>query len=640
MAGVRASIALGLWLCQAALSQAFGSDFAYGRALYVGDRTYFLVDTKPNAKAESSPAYILPNQVLVLDKESGKFYCQDDFYQANSASDTCLSNSHSNIIISPTIIPTLVALDSSGDSGLPLLYKRYAFGSVSTHNGIEMVAERNVRGQIGAGIAEEIDKKEWGLKSFNVFYELRLEAGQRLTLYKTPQISQKASQNVVLEIHAAPQPYTSPREPLAKAKAKTALLDERERAQILGDRVFLIGYEKGFYQAVVIVNESVYFWGYIDEAAIQALPANATQLAPSALPAFTKPLFARQPTLQEMRQIHQKKIHTLLKPKPKDLAQMLTISVVFDTKSGRISLADSALLPYLPISQEIDYYLSHADRIKLADKAKSLGRPSINAALRMYIDMPSLSYLHLEPEVKLVRLELESSQSLQEPRLCIGGNLRYKRYVEVYADSGLSQLSTRIDKLDLALGELALLQTLPKAHPKSASVMSIAFHHSSSPPISGYIASDSISMCKDIDSSVLPDYALAKTMLSIIENAEFKPIDSTTHALFHNKSSKGYRYTGLKSLKQAFAKANALGLSPLELISLQHSSIDKSHKYGGDRFVSYDREGYNYPAQAHIVLLSEQEKATRILLIYPRETYLLSDNEAVFIAMGSLDFAK
>lgn len=56
--------------------------------------------------------------------------------------------------------------------------------------------------------------------------------------------------------------------------------------------------------------------------------------------------------------------------------------------------------------------------------------------------------------------------------------------------------------------------------------------------------------------------------------------------------------------------------------------------------MSYDREGYNYPAQAHIVLLSEQEKATRILLIYPRETYLLSDNEMVFIAMGSLDFAK
>lgn len=632
MAGVRASIALGLWLCQAALSQAFGSDFAYGRALYVGDRTYFLVDTKPNAKAESSPTYILPNQVLVLDKESGEFYCQ-----ANSASDTCLSNSRSSIIISPVIIPTLVALDSSGDSGLPLLYKRYAFGSVSTHNGIEMVAERNVRGQIGIGTGEEIDKKEWWLKSFNVFYELRLEAGQKLTLYKTPQISQ----NVVLEIHAAPQPYTSPREPLAKAKAKAALLDERERAQILGDRVFLIGYEKGFYQAVVIVNESVYFWGYIDEAAIQALPANATQLAPSALPAFTKPLFARQPTLQEMRQTYQKKIRTLLKPKLKDLAQMLTIAVVFDTKSGRISLADSALLPYLPISQEIDYYLSQADRIKLADKAKSLGYPSINAALRMYIDMPSLSYLHLEPEVKLVRLELESSQSLQEPRLCIGGNLRYKRYVEVYADSKLSQLSTRIDKLDLALvGELALLQTLPKAHPKSASVMSIAFRASPSPLISGYIASDSIGMCKDTDSSVLPDYALAKTMLSIIENAEFKPIDSTTHALFHNKSSKGYRYTGLKSLKQAFAKANALGLSPLELISLQHSSIDKSHKYGGDRFVSYDREGYNYPAQVHIVLLSEQEKATRILLIYPRETYLLSDNEAVFIAMGSLDFAK
>ena len=632
MAGVRASIALGLWLWQAALSQAFGSDFAYGRALYVGDRTYFLVDTKPNAKAESSPAYILPNQVLVLDKESGEFYCQ--------ASDTCLSNSRSSIIISPAIIPTLVALDSSKDSGLPLLYKRYAFGRASTQNGTEMVAERNVRGQIGAGIAEEIDKKEWWLKSFNVFYELRLEAGQRLVLYKTPQISQKASQNVVLEIYAAPQPYTTSPEPLARAKAKAALLDERERAQILGDRVFLIGYEKGFYQAVVIVNESVYFWGYIDEAAIQALPANATQLDPSALPAFTKPLFAGQPTLQEMRQTHQKKIHTLLKPKPKDLVQMLTITVVFDTKSGRISLADSALLPYLPISQEIDYYLSHADRIKLADKAKSLGRPSINAALRMYIDMPSLSYLHLEPEVKLVRLELESSQSLQEPRLCIGGNLRYKRYLEVYADSGLSQLSTRIDKLDLALGELALLQTLPKAHPKSASVMSIAFYHSSSPPISGYIASDSISMCKDTDSSALPDYALAKTMLSIIENAEFKPIDSTTHALFHNKSSKGYRYTGLKSLKQAFAKANTLGLSPLELISLQHSSIDKSHKYGGDRFVSYDREGYNYPAQAHIVLLSEQEKATRILLIYPRETYLLSDNEAVFIAMGSLDFAK
>lgn len=636
MAGVRAGIALGLWLCQAALSQAFGSDFAYGRALYVGDRTYFLVDTKPNAKAESSPAYILPNQVLVLDKESGKFYCQDDFYQANSASDTCLSNSRSSIIISPAIIPTLVALDSSGDSGLPLLYKRYAFGSVSTHNGIEMVAERNVRGQIGIGTGEEIDKKEWWLKSFNVFYELRLEAGQRLTLYKTPQISQ----NVVLEIHAAPQPYaTSSREPLAKAKAKTALLDERERAQILGDRVFLIGYEKGFYQAVVIVNESVYFWGYIDEAAIQALPANATQLAPSALPAFTKTLFTRQPTLQEMRQTHQKKIHTLLKPKLKDLAQMLTIAVIFDTKSGRISLADSALLPYLPISQEIDYYLSHADRITLADKAKSLGRPSINATLRMYIDMPSLSYLHLEPEVKLVRLELESSQSLQEPRLCIGGNLRYKRYLEVYADSKLSQLSTRIDKLDLALGELALLQTLPSAK-SSANAMFISFRASHLPPISGYIASDSIDMCKDIDSSVLPDYALAKTMLSIIENAEFKPIDSTTHALFHNKSSKGYRYTGLKSLKQAFAKANALGLSPLELISLQHSSIDKSHKYGGDRFVSYDREGYNYPAQAHIVLLSEQEKATRILLIYPRETYLLSDNEAVFIAMGSIDFAK
>lgn len=631
MAGVRASIALGLWLCQAALSQAFGSDFAYGRALYVGDRTYFLVDTKPNAKAESAPAYILPNQVLVLDKESGEFYCQ-----ANSASDTCLSNSRSSIIISPAIIPTLVALDSSGDSGLPLLYKRYAFGRASTHNGIEMVAERNVMGQIGTGTGEEIDKKEWWLKSLNVFYELRLEAGQRLTLYKTPQISQ----NVVLEIYAAPQPYTSPREPLAKAKAKVALLDERERAQILGDRVFLIGYEKGFYQAVVIVNESVYFWGYIDEAAIQALPANATQLAPSALPAFTKTLFTRQLTLQEMRQTHQKKIRTLLKPKPKDLAQMLTIAVVFDTKSGRISLADSTLLPYLPISQEIDYYLSHADRIKLADKAKSLGRPSINAALRMYIDMPSLSYLHLEPEVKLVRLELESSQSLQEPRLCIGGNLRYKRYLEVYADSKLSQLSTRIDKLDLALGELALLQTLPKAHPKSASVMSIAFYHSSLPLISGYIASDSISMCKDTDSSALPDYALAKTMLSIIENAEFKPIDSTTYALFHNKSSKGYRYTGLKSLKQAFAKANALGLSPLELVSLKHSSIDKSHKYGGDRFVSYDREGYNYPAQAHIVLLSEQEKATRILLIYPRETYLLSDNEAVFIAMGSLDFAK
>lgn len=529
-----------------------------------------------------------------------------------------------------------MALDSSGDSGLPLLYKRYAFGRASTHNGIEMVAERNVMGQIGTGTGEEIDKKEWWLKSLNVFYELRLEAGQRLTLYKTPQISQ----NVVLEIYAAPQPYTSPREPLAKAKAKTALLDERERAQILGDRVFLIGYEKGFYQAVVIVNESVYFWGYIDEAAIQALPANATQLAPSALPAFTKTLFTRQLTLQEMRQTHQKKIRTLLKPKPKDLAQMLTIAVVFDTKSGRISLADSTLLPYLPISQEIDYYLSHADRIKLADKAKSLGRPSINAALRMYIDMPSLSYLHLEPEVKLVRLELESSQSLQEPRLCIGGNLRYKRYLEVYADSKLSQLSTRIDKLDLALGELALLQTLPKAHPKSASVMSIAFYHSSLPLISGYIASDSISMCKDTDSSALPDYALAKTMLSIIENAEFKPIDSTTHALFHNKSSKGYRYTGLKSLKQTFAKANALGLSPLELVSLQHSSIDKSHKYGGDRFVSYDREGYNYPAQAHIVLLSEQEKATRILLIYPRETYLLSDNEVVFIAMGSLDFAK
>lgn len=630
MAGVRASIALGLWLCQAALSQAFGSDFAYGRALYVGDRTYFLVDTKPNAKAESAPAYILPNQVLVLDKESGEFYCQ-----ANSASDTCLSNSRSSIIISPAIIPTLVALDSSGDSGLPLLYKRYAFGRASTHNGIEMVAERNVMGQIGTGTGEEIDKKEWWLKSLNVFYELRLEAGQRLTLYKTPQISQ----NVVLEIYAAPQPYTSPREPLAKAKAKTALLDERERAQILGDRVFLIGYEKGFYQAVVIVNESVYFWGYIDEAAIQALPANATQLAPSALPAFTKTLFTRQLTLQEMRQTHQKKIRTLLKPKPKDLAQMLTIAVVFDTKSGRISLADSTLLPYLPISQEIDYYLSHADRIALADKAKSLGRPSINAALRMYIDMPSLSYLHLEPEVKLVRLELESSQSLQEPRLCIGGNLRYKRYLEVYADSKLSQLSTRIDKLDLALGELALLQTLPSAK-SSANAMFISFRASHLPPISGYIASDSISMCKDTDSSALPDYALAKTMLSIIENAEFKPIDSTTHALFHNKSSKGYRYTGLKSLKQAFAKANALGLSPLELVSLQHSSIDKSHKYGGDRFVSYDREGYNYPAQAHIVLLSEQEKATRILLIYPRETYLLSDNEVVFIAMGSLDFAK
>lgn len=638
MAGVRASIALGLWLCQAALSQAFGSDFAYGRALYVGDRTYFLVDTKPNAKAESAPAYILPNQVFVLDKESGEFYCQDDFYQANSASDTCLSNSHSNIIISPTIIPTLVALDSSGDSGLPLLYKRYAFGRASTHNGIEMVAERNVMGQIGTGTGEEIDKKEWWLKSLNVFYELRLEAGQRLTLYKTPQISQ----NVVLEIYAAPQPYTSPREPLAKAKAKTTLLDERERAQILGDRVFLIGYEKGFYQAVVIVNESVYFWGYIDEAAIQALP-RITQLRPSTpsntLVAFTKPLFTRQLTLQEMRQTHQKKIRTLLKPKPKDLAQMLTIAVVFDTKSGRISLADSTLLPYLPISQEIDYYLSHADRIKLADKAKSLGRPSINAALRMYIDMPSLSYLHLEPEVKLVRLELESSQSLQEPRLCIGGNLRYKRYLEVYADSKLSQLSTRIDKLDLALGELALLQTLPSAK-SSANAMFISFRASHLPPISGYIASDSISMCKDIDSSVLPNYALAKTMLSIIENAEFKPIDSTTHALFHNKSSKGYRYTGLKSLKQTFAKANALGLSPLELVSLQHSSIDKSHKYGGDRFVSYDREGYNYPAQAHIVLLSEQEKATRILLIYPRETYLLSDNEVVFIAMGSLDFAK
>lgn len=568
--------------------------------------------------------------MLVLDKESGEFYCQ-----ANSASDTCLSNSRSSIIISPAIIPTLVALDSSGDSGLPLLYKRYAFGRASTHNGIEMVAERNVMGQIGTGTGEEIDKKEWWLKSLNVFYELRLEAGQRLTLYKTPQISQ----NVVLEIYAAPQPYTSPREPLAKAKTKTALLDERERAQILGDRVFLIGYEKGFYQAVVIVNESVYFWGYIDEAAIQALPANATQLAPSALPAFTKTLFTRQLTLQEMRQTHQKKIRTLLKPKPKDLAQMLTIAVVFDTKSGRISLADSTLLPYLPISQEIDYYLSHADRIKLADKAKSLGRPSINAALRMYIDMPSLSYLHLEPEVKLVRLELESSQSLQEPRLCIGGNLRYKRYLEVYADSKLSQLSTRIDKLDLALGELALLQTLPSAK-SSANAMFISFRASHLPPISGYIASDSISMCGDIDSSVLPNYALAKTMLSIIENAEFKPIDSTTHALFHNKSSKGYRYTGLKSLKQAFAKANALGLSPLELVSLQHSSIDKSHKYGGDRFVSYDREGYNYPAQAHIVLLSEQEKATRILLIYPRETYLLSDNEAVFIAMGSLDFAK
>lgn len=64
MAGVRASIALGLWLCQAALSQAFGSDFAYGRALYVGDRTYFLVDTKPNAKQSPPPLISCPIKCL------------------------------------------------------------------------------------------------------------------------------------------------------------------------------------------------------------------------------------------------------------------------------------------------------------------------------------------------------------------------------------------------------------------------------------------------------------------------------------------------------------------------------------------------------------------------------------------------
>ncbi|OBV29276.1 hypothetical protein BKN38_06185 [Helicobacter sp. CLO-3] len=93
------------------------------------------------------------------------------------------------------------------------------------------------------------------------------------------------------------------------------------------------------------------------------------------------------------------------------LENLDSIKVEFNLDDERIYLADSSVLPLLPISQEIDYYLSAEDRANLATIARSRGMLKIPATLNITLDYSLGEHVALEPEVKLVSLSSKGSKS-------------------------------------------------------------------------------------------------------------------------------------------------------------------------------------------------------------------------------------
>lgn len=757
------------------------ADFIYGRALYMDDRTYFLLDEEKTQRKVGEHAYTMPNQVFVLSARDGQLFCSIDrkaerVKSPKLAQRACLSQNSKNMIVRPSMRSTLIALDSlSPQRALPLIYKRYGFHHDRYMGDVALLFERNGSTQIGWGESNDGVERIW----FDGFYELVLMAtakqssAESSTKTSAPTTSANATDTqtppnlpamkpTALTLYAAlstksrailqgvfpsPSPESRakpPKKSLPQPEAQVALLEREQLEGILGDRIALIAYEKPYYQAVVIRHESVYFWGYVHERAIKALldksqariiahkggkekwgdfagdssgdcacdgDEDATSdvaLDPAMLPHFARELFSRQYVFSELFASYGGKLP--------DSGKSAYIKVEFDAKTQRIALIDTSLLPYLPISQEIDYYLGESARAELLSLAQSRGKPSMSVWLRLEIDstllQDSSSYVWLEPAIKLINLSVAGSAELEQlqgesgqsgfailqnsvdfpaesnmdsharsaasaPKsldeasesrdLCIGGNMLYRRYLEIFTDENLGSVQEKIDKFALAQGNLVqklpeTLSTTPKSLPSmNPRALAVEFTPKSSAAtetITGYIRSDDMAECKDVDLDSSPEYARAATMLAAIEQLQRRRINPTTQVLMDGSVAVGYIYEGFRSFAGALQFAESIAISPIELISLEHKTTTKAHKYGGDRHVSYDRDyAYRKPARADIIFLDEildefldksqnltrashksrkkidksKQIQHRVLFIHESDIFIISEHELVYV---------
>ena len=210
----------------------------------------------------------------------------------------------------------------------------------------------------------------------------------------------------------------------------------------------------------MIRDEALYFWGYFFEADLEKLKSDAlsrsnTDDSMLAFRPFQKELFKNQPTLEEIRKQYGGKIYLHSSESTKS-PQSTFIEAVLDTTNQRITLTDMVVLPFLPISQEIDKYLDETTRVKMLDMAHKSGKPTLKVLLEVFIDAPILKFVALEPKVKLVALRwhsqldiLATQHSSQNPapfytiahsnpqfnakasesrQLCIGKDLLYKEF--------------------------------------------------------------------------------------------------------------------------------------------------------------------------------------------------------------------
>ena len=389
----------------------------------------------------------------------------------------CITPKSTNIVINPALHANIMRLkisaqESSLDESLPdelspaessahqykEISKRYGFGR----------NERNDIVQWG-WTTSDIPDDVLGFQEVVLAYD-----DSALKLYKEPLLE---SEIILQGVHASssailPQTAesTRARDDIASGKkimpdaatANMALLPIPEVLfeSYLGDRIFLVGYVEGedsalisklkqmrieskaeskqaksksksqaksktqaesknkaggFYQAIVVRDESVYFWGYFAENELQA--AINKQNNSKNLPKVEGATLALSDTPANLAKANL----TLFDNQYSGIKQRAYIShalenlsstnVLFDLDDEKIYLADFSILPLLPISQEIDYYLSAEDRARLAAAARARGMLKIPATLNITLDYSLGEHVALEPEVKLVSLSSKGSKS-------------------------------------------------------------------------------------------------------------------------------------------------------------------------------------------------------------------------------------
>lgn len=613
-----------------------------GKVITSSDKVFFLVDVCPYEKADPPPSRILPNQVLTLhdfDEKNNPYITRSFFCFENSKptlTAQCL-NTYANLYLPDTIIANVVRIQSDKHNMISLVHKRYGFQmNRSDRNG------GYLRFQKTGGTAN----------SYQNFQEVVL-ARDTMPLYKDPSLN---SQIILPMIHKAPR--INPQPVVRKEVKSTTPVSSEIFATFLGDRVFLVGYESPFYKAIVVRDESMYFWGYIYENDLQKaintqkniknLNNNPTLTAPKALEKFDyiQNWFKTQYSLESLHKQYGGIIPIQsVNSSAESSDKRVFIKTIFDTQTQRFALAnDAAALPYLPISQEFDAYISEQDRAKVLEIAHKRGKPTFEAWFEVFVDSATLDFIEREPEIKLLSLKLyehtpksppkakgfialsnTSKSNAQEvaedfsPQLCIGGDLLYKGALEIFSDPpsyakvlGVATPSSKnpihiyhLPKARLAQGELLLdtsrldsgfadYSSFMKAftHQKEADMIPIFYSDNSlGKPLRGYVHKGDVVPCLDYDISKTPHYVYAQSIRQAIAKLTSKPLDSSTVALFNDKGENvGYWHKNLKNLEEAIALAENYGLDDISLL-LQTSNMATT-KHERKRYKKSEYSGY------------------------------------------------